>query len=110
VHQAYEREFFAVTRYAEIGKNAGPVLRCCFLRHNPNTFRPERWLYDIPYRGRTVRAYFASGNGGQFSFGFDELDLAVVFYGGNYNDWESGYAALKEFLPNDVLPTVQEGR
>lgn len=67
------------------------------------------WLYDIPYRGRTVRAYFASGNGGQFSFGFDELDLAVVFHGGNYNDWDSGYAALKEFLPNDVLPAVQEG-
>jgi hypothetical protein len=55
-----------------------------------------------------VRAYFASGNGGQVSFGIDELDLAVVFMGGNYNDWESGYAALKEFLPNRVLPAVRE--
>ena len=68
------------------------------------------WLYDIPYRGRTVRAYFASGNGGQFSFGIEELGLAVVFYGGNYNDWDSGYAALKEFLPQGILPAVQEGR
>lgn len=68
------------------------------------------WLYDIAYRDRTVRAYFASGNGGQFSFGIAELDLAVVFYGGNYNDWESGYSALKEYLPQDILPAVQEGR
>ena len=37
------------------------------------------WLYDLPYHDRTVRAYFASGNGGQLSFGIDELDLAIVF-------------------------------
>ena len=56
------------------------------------------WVYDLPYQGRTVRAYFASGNGGQFSFGIDELGLAVVFQGGSYNDWDAGYAALRDLL------------
>jgi CubicO group peptidase (beta-lactamase class C family) len=68
------------------------------------------WLYDIPYGHRTVRAYFASGNGGQLSIGIAELDLAIVFYAGNYNDWETGLVALKEYLPQDILPAVQEGR
>ena len=65
------------------------------------------WVYDLPYQGRTVRAYFASGNGGQFSFGIDELGLAVVFQGGSYNDWDAGYAALREYLPKDILPAVR---
>jgi CubicO group peptidase (beta-lactamase class C family) len=68
------------------------------------------WVYDFPYRGRTVRAYFASGNGGQFSFGIDELDLAIVFYGGNYSDWDAGFAALLEYVPKDILPAIQEQR
>jgi CubicO group peptidase (beta-lactamase class C family) len=68
------------------------------------------WLYDLPYRGRTVRAYFASGNGGQFSFGIDELDLVVAFNGGNYNNWDAGYVALLEYMPKDILPAVQEQR
>jgi CubicO group peptidase (beta-lactamase class C family) len=68
------------------------------------------WLYDLPYRGRTVRAYFASGNGGQFSFGIDELDLVIAFYGGNYNNWDAGYVALLEYVPKDILPAVQERR
>ncbi len=68
------------------------------------------WTYDFPYRDRTVHAYFASGNGGQFSIGIDELDLAIVFYAGIYNDWENGFIALREFVPKDILPAVQEGR
>lgn len=68
------------------------------------------WVYDFPYRGRTVRAYFASGNGGQFSLGIDELDLAIVFYGGNYSDWEAGFVSLLEYVPKDILPAVQEQR
>ena len=32
---------------------------------------------------------FASGNGGQYIMLIDELDLVVVFAGGNYNSWKS---------------------
>ena len=48
------------------------------------------WIFDYPYQGRKVRSYFASGNGGQLSIGIDELDLAIVFQGGSYNDWDNG--------------------
>ena len=54
--------------------------------------------------------YIASGNGGQFYIGIDELDVAIVFYAGIYNDWENGFIALREFVPKDILPAVQEGR
>lgn len=68
------------------------------------------WIYDLPYRDRTVRAYFASGNGGQLSIGIAELNLAIAIYAGNYNDWETGLVALREYVPKDILPAVQEGR
>ena len=68
------------------------------------------WVYDLPYNARTVRAYFASGNGGQLSIGIDELDLAVVFQGGNYNDWETGLVALRDYLPKHILPAVRAPR
>jgi len=68
------------------------------------------WTYDFPYEGRTVRAHFASGNGGQLSIGIDELDLAIVFHAGNYNDWETGLVALREFLPKHILPAVRAPR
>ncbi|HJT18533.1 MAG TPA: serine hydrolase, partial [Thermoanaerobaculia bacterium] len=44
------------------------------------------WLSDYPYKGRTVRAFNAAGNGGQISMAIPELDLAIVFNGGNYSD------------------------
>lgn len=68
------------------------------------------WVYDFQYEGKTVRAYFASGNGGQLSIGIDELDLAVVFQGGNYNDWETGLVALRHYLPQHILPAVRAPR
>lgn len=68
------------------------------------------WVIDYPYQGRTIRAYFASGNGGQLSIGIDELDLAIVFQGGNYNDWQTGWIAMLDYLPNHILPAVQASR
>ena len=89
-------------------KATSPLVR--FFEESKSRYGYLWWLYDIPYRGRTVRAYFASGNGGQLSIGIDELDLAIVFYAGNYNDWETGLVALKELLPQDILPAVQDVR
>jgi len=65
------------------------------------------WIYDYPYQGRKVRSYFASGNGGQLSIGIDELDLAIVFQGGNYNDWDNGIIGL-DYVQNFILPAVRE--
>jgi CubicO group peptidase (beta-lactamase class C family) len=44
------------------------------------------WVYDYPYQGRTVRAYFASGLGFQHSIAIPELDLVIGFFAGNYSD------------------------
>ena len=44
------------------------------------------WVEDYPYKGRTVRAFFAGGNGGQIVMGIPELNLVIAFYGGNYSD------------------------
>jgi CubicO group peptidase (beta-lactamase class C family) len=44
------------------------------------------WTIEYPYKGRTVRAYFASGNGGQEVLVVPELDMVIACYGGNYAD------------------------
>lgn len=65
------------------------------------------WVYDYPYNGRTVRAYFASGNGWQHAIGIPELDLVIGFYAGNYND---DLPLHKDYIPKWILPAVKEGR
>jgi len=64
------------------------------------------WVTDYPYQGRTIRAYFASGNGGQISMGIPELDLAIVFHAGMYNDI-GGRKATREYVPEFILPAVE---
>ena len=44
------------------------------------------WVVDYPYKGGSVKAFFAGGNGGQVVIGIPELDLLVTFFAGNYND------------------------
>lgn len=63
------------------------------------------WVYDYPYRGRTVRAYFASGLGWQYSIAIPELDLVIGLYAGNYSD---ELPLHKEYIPNWILPAVQD--
>lgn len=63
------------------------------------------WVTDYPYRGRTVRAFFAGGNGGQIVMGIPELDLVVAFYGGNYSD-PVLYVPQRVYVPEWILPAV----
>jgi CubicO group peptidase (beta-lactamase class C family) len=67
------------------------------------------WLWnsvEYPYKGRTVRAFFAAGNGGQIFMGIPALDLAVGFTGGNYND-PSLYIPQRQLVPDLILPAVR---
>jgi CubicO group peptidase (beta-lactamase class C family) len=66
------------------------------------------WVFDYPYKGRTVHAFFASGNGGQEVIGIPELDLVIATYGGNYNDWDAGSIFLLEYVPKHILPAVDK--
>ncbi len=65
------------------------------------------WIEDYPYRGRTVRAAFAGGNGGQIVMAIPELDLVIAFYGGNYND-PALFIPQRVLVPEYILPAVAE--
>ncbi|MGB5879903.1 MAG: 6-aminohexanoate hydrolase, partial [Thermoanaerobaculia bacterium] len=63
------------------------------------------WVVDYPYKGGTVQAFFAGGNGGQVVIGIPDLDLLVTFFAGNYND-RVLYRMQDEFVPDYILPAV----
>jgi CubicO group peptidase (beta-lactamase class C family) len=65
------------------------------------------WMIEYPYQGRTVQAYFASGNGGNEVMVIPSLDMVIAMYGGNYNDWTAGWAMVKDLIPKYVLPAIQ---
>jgi CubicO group peptidase (beta-lactamase class C family) len=64
------------------------------------------WVIDYPYGSRTVRAFFAGGNGGQVVMGIPELDLVIAFYGGNYSDAVL-FTPQRVFVPQYILPAVK---
>lgn len=64
------------------------------------------WVIDYPYAGRTVHAFFAGGNGGQVALAVPDLDLAIVFNGGNYSD-RVMLNSQSVYIPDDILPAVK---
>jgi CubicO group peptidase (beta-lactamase class C family) len=67
------------------------------------------WINDYVYKGRKIEAFFLAGNGGQIVMGVPELDLAMAFFGGSYGD-KGTYLAQDNFVPNFILPAVEEGK
>lgn len=65
------------------------------------------WTINYPYRGKTVRGYFASGNGGQEVLVIPELDLVVAAYGGNYAD-RAGWFMIRDYVPKFILPALKD--
>jgi CubicO group peptidase (beta-lactamase class C family) len=64
------------------------------------------WLLDYPYAGRTIQAYYASGNGGQQVVVIPELHLVIASYAGNYNDPGTGFYTMTGLIPRYILPAV----
>jgi CubicO group peptidase (beta-lactamase class C family) len=64
------------------------------------------WVTDYPYKDRTVRAFFAGGNGGQVVMGVPELDLVLAFLGGNYSA-AATFVPQRVYVPQDILPAVE---
>jgi CubicO group peptidase (beta-lactamase class C family) len=65
------------------------------------------WTIEYPYKGRTVRAYFASGNGGQEVLVVPELDMVIACYGGSYAD-RGGWVMIREYIPKYILPALKD--
>ena len=64
------------------------------------------WIQDYPYRGRTVRAVFAGGNGGQIVMAIPDLELVIAFYGGNYSS-RASFIPQRTYVPEHILPAVE---
>jgi CubicO group peptidase (beta-lactamase class C family) len=63
------------------------------------------WIHDYPYKDRTVRGFWAGGNGGQAVVVIPELDLVVATFGSNYFS-AGGYYVQLEVIPKYILPAV----
>ena len=63
------------------------------------------WSTSYKYQGRIIRAYHASGNGGQYSLFIPDLDLVVAVFGGNYAD-RGGFFSIVDLIPRWIIPAV----
>jgi CubicO group peptidase (beta-lactamase class C family) len=68
------------------------------------------WMIDYPLGSDSVRAYFASGLGGQGVMVFPELDLVVAIFGGNYRDDEANWAMVVDLIPRYLLAAVRDAQ
>lgn len=63
------------------------------------------WLMDLPIGGETFASYSAAGWGGQRLIVIPDLDVVVVFNGGNYDSIEP----VDEIMTRHILPALTGG-
>jgi len=63
------------------------------------------WIGKFIYPDKEIETYYAAGNGGQYIFVFNELNMVVVFTGGNVNDNEYSSQPLY-MLDEYIIPAV----
>ena len=61
------------------------------------------WIRTFELNGKKYKTYYAAGNGGQYIFIFPEIEMVIVFTGGNYNDY--GYRNPREILIQPFIIT-----
>jgi CubicO group peptidase (beta-lactamase class C family) len=64
------------------------------------------WVMDYPFRGDTVQAYFAGGNGGQLVMVIPRLNMVVAAFAANYQDATS-LKIQRQDVPTYILPAVR---
>jgi CubicO group peptidase (beta-lactamase class C family) len=65
------------------------------------------WIRDRRAGERSYRTFEAAGNGGQHLMVVPDLDLVVMFAGGNYNQGPLWWRWGDELVPRFILPAVQ---
>lgn len=66
------------------------------------------WIREVTVDGRPYRTFRAAGNGGQLVIVVPDLDLVVLFMGGNYNQGPVWYPWNDQFIPKVIIPAVSE--
>jgi CubicO group peptidase (beta-lactamase class C family) len=66
------------------------------------------WVLPLPYEDGTVQAFYAGGNGGQYAIGIPALDLAIVFFAGNYSQSVT-HLVKKKHIPDFIIKSVERG-
>lgn len=66
------------------------------------------WIFNYPFEGGEIKAYYAGGNGGQYVIVVPELDLNIVIFAGNYNQ-RVMHKTKYEYVPDYVLRAIAEG-
>jgi CubicO group peptidase (beta-lactamase class C family) len=84
-----------------------PLAETNYLAKSDKDYGYLWWSTPYKYQGRQLRAYYASGNGGQFSVLIPDLDIVVAGYGGNYND-RGGFFLIKDIIPRWILSAVEK--
>ena len=76
--------------------------------HETNDYGYGWWLKSIPFNGRNVKVFHASGNGGQLIICIPEFDMVIQFSGGNYGHFPVWYRHLTDFVPQKILPAIKK--
>lgn len=63
------------------------------------------WSLEYPYKGGTVRAFYAGGSGGQAVVVIPQLNMVIATFGANYVSAGTYYVQL-DVIPKHVLPAV----
>jgi CubicO group peptidase (beta-lactamase class C family) len=74
--------------------------------HAKNDYGYAWWIKEYRVGGKTYRAFRAAGNGGQDLTVIPELDLVVMFAGGNYGQGPVWWRWSDELVPQFILPAV----
>ena len=65
------------------------------------------WHRQFNIGGSVIETVYALGYGGQYMFVIEELDMIVVYLGGNY-ERSFAYSQALEIMNNYILPSVIE--
>lgn len=77
--------------------------------NEPDDYGYAWWRKTLDVDGRPVHTFYASGNGGQLLFVIPELDMTVLFMGGNYGNYGTWRHFRDTYLRSYVLKAALAG-